>query len=94
MKTGTNLWRATRYPDRSIENVERAFRIWDFLEETQPPVLYKNIQERMGLSYRQTIRALGLLCELGIVHVTVTADWNGCHYVYPHRVWLTRPSLL
>ena len=69
-----------------------AMRIKEFLENTTPPTVYKDIQWSMGLSYRQTVEAIDMLKQLGVVDVTYTAVWNGCHYIYPHRVWLTHPE--
>lgn len=87
--TNTNLWWATKKPDMSIECHLRAARVFSFLIETTPPVMYKDIRRELGISYAQTIRAVGLLCSLDLATVTVTAHWNGCYYVYPHRVWIT-----
>lgn len=86
-----NLWWATKKPDTCRENELRALRLWQFLEESNPPITYKDIRRELGLSYRQTVRAVGLLCASGVAHVSVTADWNGQHYIYPHRVWLVIP---
>jgi len=82
----TNLWRATRFPDRSIENAQRAARILSFVLEAKGPVYYQDIRRELGLSYRQTVRAVGLLCNMEFCRVEVSAHWNGQHYVYPHRV--------
>lgn len=91
--TNTNLWWETRYPSKSIEEQQRAIRLWEYLEQSTPPVMYKNIRQDLGLSYWQTVRACGILAEAGVIDITVTADWNGCYYVYPHRVWLKTPVL-
>jgi predicted DNA-binding transcriptional regulator len=91
--SNTNLWRATQQPSMVIEDQLRALRLWEYLEQKNQPVIYKDIRRDMGLTYRQTVRTVGVLCAAGVVKVTVTADWNGCHYVYPHQVWLTTPVL-
>lgn len=90
----TMLYHATRDPQLTIENQLRALRIWEYLEETTPPVTYKELRRDMGLSYRQTVIAIGLLVSCGVVHVMVTPEWNGCNYIYPHRILLEQPPCL
>jgi hypothetical protein len=89
MRSNNNLWIATKYPDLSTENWERAFRLLRYLEAERDGVMYKNIRQDMGLSYSQTIRAVGLLASVGSVKVRSIALWNGCNYIYPHFVTLT-----
>jgi hypothetical protein len=90
----TNLWWATEHPDISIENLNRAVRVYAYLENTTLPVMYKDIRRDLGCSYWQTVRAVGLLVRWGSVHVTVTTEWNGMHYIYPRRIWITNPRNL
>ncbi len=78
----------------SVEEYQRAMRVWSFLENENPPVLIKDVRREMGLSYRQARRALEILKNFGIVSISVTADWNGCHYIYPHRIWVWQPPSL
>jgi hypothetical protein len=77
---------------RFLEVYERAMRIERYLQNKQPPTCYKDIREQMGLSYRQTVEALEVLENLDIVHVSVITEWNGCHYIFPHHVWLNHPE--
>ena len=90
----TNLWWAKQKPDYRTENYLRAIRLWEFLENGHNPALYKDIRRELGLSYWQTIRAVALLCDVGAIEVTVTAKWNGCHYIYPHSVRSINPPSL
>lgn len=83
-----NLWWATKYPDRSIENSQRAARVLSFICEYPTYVLYKDIKRELGLSYRQAVRAVGLLVAMDFVTVHVPSVWNGQHYIYPHQITL------
>lgn len=82
----TNLWWATKDPDRGIENTQRAARVLSYLYERKSPPLYKDIQSDMGLTYWQTVRAVGLLVCMEFAVVCVKAVWNGQNYIYPHVV--------
>lgn len=91
MKKRNCLWWAQQYPDRSIENGQRAARVLSYLFEANKPVLYKDIQRDMGLSYHQTVRAVALLTIMDMAAVHVKAVWNGQHYIYPHVVSVETP---
>jgi len=79
---------------RRIEVEQRVLRVWQFLKGHPAPTEIKDVRMHMGLSYRQTREALSILEEAGVVSITVTADWNGCYYIYPHRIWLLVPPSL
>lgn len=85
------LWTATQYPDRSIENVQRAARLLSYLCDNESGVFYRDIRRDLGLSYHQTVRAVDLLCAMDMAVVHVQAVWNGQHYIYPHKVSIPTP---
>jgi len=86
MKINTDLYHATVKPDLSIENQWRSIRVWDLLDQAGKPLLYKDIRRELGLSWRQTVRAVGLLVSVKAAKVQVDVVWNGQHYIHPHKV--------
>jgi len=79
---------------RQIEETERTIRVWEYLENAPYPLVIKDVQKGMGLSYRQTMRCLNRLIDEGVIRFSVTKEWNGCFYVYPHKIWLNEPPSL
>lgn len=83
-----------RQLQREIEVNQRAGRVLSLLYEAQPPVRYKDIQQELGLSYKQVVEVIRKLKALDMVYVTVIAQWNGRNYIYPHHVWITETPVL